>query len=202
VTGIDISGEKPGLLPTPEWKKTAFKRPARIKSGFPARRSTLEWVRAICSSRPCSLRTWPASLPARTNFRPRLVIGLRDASGKVKPIAPIPGKRIEGVSDADWDRVIQGMVGAATYGTARASGKGAAYSIAGKTGTAQVFTVAQNAKYDEKTVEERLRDHAWFIAFARSTRRGHRSRGARRERRFRRECCRADCARGHGRLPA
>jgi len=37
---------------------------------------------------------------------------------------------------------------------------------AGKTGTAQVFTVAQNAKYDEKTVEERLRDHAWFIAFA------------------------------------
>jgi penicillin-binding protein 2 len=29
-----------------------------------------------------------------------------------------------------------------------------------------VFTVAQNAKYDEKTVEERLRDHAWFIAFA------------------------------------
>ena len=58
------------------------------------------------------------------------------------------------------------MVGAATYGTAHESGKGAAYSIAGKTGTAQVFTVAQNAKYNEKTVEERLRDHAWFIAFA------------------------------------
>jgi penicillin-binding protein 2 len=58
------------------------------------------------------------------------------------------------------------MVGAATYGTARASGKGAAYSIAGKTGTAQVFTVAQGAKYNEKLIDERLRDHAWFIAFA------------------------------------
>jgi penicillin-binding protein 2 len=58
------------------------------------------------------------------------------------------------------------MVGAAAYGTAHASFKGLAYSVAGKTGTAQVFTVAQNAKYDEKTVEERLRDHAWFIAFA------------------------------------
>jgi penicillin-binding protein 2 len=100
------------------------------------------------------------------NFRPRLVIGVRDANGVVKPVAPIAGKRIEGVSDASWDRVINGMVGAATYGTARLSGKGAAYSIAGKTGTAQVFTVAQNAKYDEKKVEERLRDHAWFIAFA------------------------------------
>ena len=53
---------------------------------------------------------------------------------------------------------------AATYGTAHASFKGVAYSVAGKTGTAQVFTIAQNAKYDEKTVEERLRDHAWFIA--------------------------------------
>jgi penicillin-binding protein 2 len=62
--------------------------------------------------------------------------------------------------------VIQGMVGAAGYGTAHASFKGTAYTIAGKTGTAQVFTVAQNAKYNEKTVEERLRDHAWFIAFA------------------------------------
>ena len=40
------------------------------------------------------------------------------------------------------------------------------YKIAGKTGTAQVFSVAQNEKYDEKNVDERLRDHAWFIAFA------------------------------------
>jgi penicillin-binding protein 2 len=100
------------------------------------------------------------------NFRPRLVTGLRDANGNVKPIAPVAGKRIEGVAEADWDRVVNGMVGAITYGTAHISGKGAAYSIAGKTGTAQVFTVAQNAKYNENTVEERLRDHAWFIAFA------------------------------------
>jgi penicillin-binding protein 2 len=94
------------------------------------------------------------------------VTGLRDLQGDVRSIAPIAGKPIEGVSDADWVRVIDGMVGAATYGTAHAMGKGAEYSIAGKTGTAQVFTVAQNAKYNEKTVAERLRDHAWFIAFA------------------------------------
>ena len=39
-------------------------------------------------------------------------------------------------------------------------------AIAGKTGTAQVFSVGQNEKYNEKTVPERLRDHSWFIAFA------------------------------------
>jgi penicillin-binding protein 2 len=58
------------------------------------------------------------------------------------------------------------MMGATIYGTAAAPFKGVAYAAAGKTGTAQVFTVAQNAKYNEKTVAERLRDHAWFIAFA------------------------------------
>jgi penicillin-binding protein 2 len=40
------------------------------------------------------------------------------------------------------------------------------YTIGGKTGTAQVFSVGKNERYDEKTVQERLRDHSWFIAFA------------------------------------
>jgi penicillin-binding protein 2 len=51
-------------------------------------------------------------------------------------------------------------------GTASRAAFGAPYSIAGKTGTAQVFTVAQNARYNENAIAERLRDHAWFVAFA------------------------------------
>jgi penicillin-binding protein 2 len=51
-------------------------------------------------------------------------------------------------------------------GTASRAAFGAPYSIAGKTGTAQVFTVAQNARYNESAIAERLRDHAWFVAFA------------------------------------
>jgi len=70
------------------------------------------------------------------------------------------------INDASWALVLQGMIGATTYGTAAVISKDARYSIAGKTGTAQVFTVAQNAKYNANTVAERLRDHAWFIAFA------------------------------------
>jgi penicillin-binding protein 2 len=53
-----------------------------------------------------------------------------------------------------------------TGGTAARAARGAAYSIAGKTGTAQVFSVGQTEKYDEKEVAERLRDHALFVAFA------------------------------------
>ena len=62
--------------------------------------------------------------------------------------------------------MVKGMIGATTRGTAAAIGAHAPYSIAGKTGTAQVFSVGQNEKYNAKTVEERLRDHSWFIAFA------------------------------------
>jgi penicillin-binding protein 2 len=51
-------------------------------------------------------------------------------------------------------------------GTAVRAARGATYSIAGKTGTAQVFTVGQQEEYDEETVDERLRDHALFVAFA------------------------------------
>ena len=57
--------------------------------------------------------------------------------------------------------VMQGL-----RGTARAVGSNAPYRMAGKSGTAQVFSVAQDEEYDEEEVDERLRDHALFIAFA------------------------------------
>jgi penicillin-binding protein 2 len=52
------------------------------------------------------------------------------------------------------------------HGTARRSGRGADYSFAGKTGTAQVISIAQDEEYDEEELAEELRDHALFIAFA------------------------------------
>jgi len=51
-------------------------------------------------------------------------------------------------------------------GTAYASAVGAKYKFAGKTGTAQVFTIKQNENTRAKIVDERKRDHSWFIAYA------------------------------------
>ena len=69
---------------------------------------------------------------------------------------------------ARWQRVIDAMIGVMSppHGTARATAVGSTYQIAGKTGTAQVFTVSQTEKYKEEEVEERMRDHALFICFA------------------------------------
>ena len=166
LTGIDIGGEKPGLLPSPEWKRKAFKRP-QDQIWFPGETVNFGVGQGYLLVTPLQLAHVAAVLAERgKSFRPRLVTGVRDLDGNVKPNPPVQLPSIDNVSDAAWDLVLRGMQGAATYGTAAAISKGASYAIAGKTGTAQVFTVGQNEKYVEKNVAERLRDHAWFIAFA------------------------------------
>jgi penicillin-binding protein 2 len=169
-TGIDIGGEKAGLLPTPEWKRKAFKRP-EDKVWFPGETVNMGIGQGYLLVTPLQLAHITAILAERgRNFRPRVVKGMRDAAGRVQWLAPVEGVPIKGVSAEDWAVVNDAMIGTthcARYcGTAWVAFKGAAYQAAGKTGTAQVYTVAQNAKYNAKTVPERLRDHAWFIAFA------------------------------------
>ena len=51
-------------------------------------------------------------------------------------------------------------------GSARAPMQGMTFSVAGKTGTAQVIGIAQDEKYREEDIDERLRDHGLFVAFA------------------------------------
>jgi penicillin-binding protein 2 len=100
-------------------------------------------------------------------WKPRLVAAYRDPhTGEMKPVPPEAEGEVQGVSDEDWQRVVHGMIGVTQHGTAAAIGLHAPYTFAGKTGTAQVFTVAQNEKYNASKINERLRDHSWFIAFA------------------------------------
>ncbi|MBV8878285.1 MAG: penicillin-binding protein 2 [Gammaproteobacteria bacterium] len=169
-TGIDIGGEKAGLLPTPEWKRKAFKRP-EDKVWFPGETINMGIGQGYLLVTPLQLAHITGILAERgRDFRPRVVKGMRDAAGRVQWLAPVEGTPVKGVSAEDWAVVNEAMIGTtrcARYcGTAWVAFKGAAYQAAGKTGTAQVYTVAQNAKYNAKTVPERLRDHAWFIAYA------------------------------------
>jgi penicillin-binding protein 2 len=170
LAGIDIAGEKPGLLPTPEWKRTAFKH-AADQPWFPGDTVNLGVGQGFLLVTPLQLAHIAGVIAERgKSFRPRLLKGTRDADGKVTWLPPVQEKSVEGISETDWTTVIDAMVGTtscARYcGTAAVQFKGAAYRAGGKTGTAQVYTVAQNAKYNAKVTPEELRDHAWFIAFA------------------------------------
>jgi penicillin-binding protein 2 len=165
VTGIDISGEKAGLLPSPEWKKHYFKKPAD-QVWFPGETVNFGVGQGYLLVTPLQLAHVASVIAGRgKSFRPRLVTGVRDLNGQATPIPPYANPSIPNVSAADWDIAITGMVGAATFGTAAAISKGATYSIAGKTGTAQVFTVARSERLTQH-VADRLKDHAWFICFA------------------------------------
>src|SRR5690349_2981537 len=169
LTGIDIGGEKPGLLPSKEWKRKTFKRPAD-QVWFPGETVNFGIGQGYFLVTPLQLAHYTAIIANRgASYKPRLVTGVRDpATGEVKRFPPVKNEEIKNVSAEQWQIVTEGMAGTLRYGTAAAfAGKNMSYTIAGKTGTAQVFTVARNQSLDnQKTVSDRLRDHSWFVAFA------------------------------------
>ncbi len=166
-TGIDVGGEKSGILPSPEWKRKAYRKP-QDQVWFPGETVIFGIGQGFMTATPVQLAHAAAVIGSRgKNFKPRLVTALRDPiTGTRTPIEPILVEKVPVASPENWQIAIDGMYAVTHGGTASRSAAGAPYSIAGKTGTAQVFTVAQNEKYSEKNLSEYLRDHAWFIAFA------------------------------------
>jgi penicillin-binding protein 2 len=168
-TGIDIGGERGGIMPSPEWKKAAFSGHAQ-QVWFPGETVILGIGQGYWAATPLQLATATALLATRgRHFRPRLVRALVDpVTGAVEERAPRSLPPIVLKDQANWEVIVDAMVAVTSgaRGTAVRASRGAAYSIAGKTGTAQVFTIAQTEKYDEKKIAERLRDHALFVAFA------------------------------------
>jgi penicillin-binding protein 2 len=166
-TGIDVAGERSGIMPSPAWKKTAFSTREQ-QVWFPGETVIVGIGQGYWTATLLQLAKATALLAMRGQpYQPRLVRALVDsATGEVEDRAPVPLPRIELTQPENWEIIVDAMVAVTTGGTASRAARGAAYSIAGKTGTAQVFSVGQTEKYDEKEVAERLRDHALFIAFA------------------------------------
>lgn len=166
VTGIDISGEVPGLLPSREWKMKRFRNPSD-GAWYPGDSVNFGIGQGFMTVTPMQLAQVTAVLAAKgAVFKPRLVTGMRDpVTGATTKIDPVPLPHVKGGTPEQWDVIMEGMRATMISGTARAIATTAEYHIAGKTGTAQAYSVAQNQRLDRK-VDERLRDHSWFIAFA------------------------------------
>lgn len=167
-TGIDIPGERPGVNPSPAWKQEAFSRPAD-RPWFPGETVITGIGQGFMLATPLQLAEATATLAARgKRYRPHLVAAVRNPVTNVieeRPREPLPPVEVD---PEMWERVLAGMDAVVNdpRGTARKLGVDAPYRMAGKSGTAQVFSVGQNETYKAEETPEELRDHAWFVAFA------------------------------------
>jgi penicillin-binding protein 2 len=169
LTGIDIPGEKPGLYASPEWKKHAFKR-AADQVWFPGEAISMGIGQGPITVTPLQQAHFAAEIAERGQVIavPRLVSATRAAgSNDIVARKPQMMKPLDVATSEQWDVIFDGMVGAVTRGTASPFlVKPVRYPLAGKTGTAQLFTIKQTDSTRAKISDERRRDHAWFIAFA------------------------------------
>lgn len=160
---FDIKGEIEGLLPTPEWKKRRFKQP-----WYPGETVIVGIGQGYTLVTPLQLAQATAILANNgVAMRPHLVSQIQNTqSGKNETIAPVIQDKVE-LNPNNVAIVKQGMIDVTLPGgTAASVGANAGYTIAAKTGTAQVIGIKQNEKYNEHGIDERHRDHALFIAYA------------------------------------
>ena len=165
-TGIDIGGESKGLVPSRAWKQQALQQP-----WYPGETLIMGIGQGYLQATPAQLALATALMASRGRTpKPHLLSEARDVlTGRtvLRNEATVEAT-VSDVPDAHWQEVVLAMreVMHGPFGTARRSTQGAAYESAGKTGTAQVVGIAQNATYRAEELAEEFRDHALFIAFA------------------------------------
>lgn len=162
-TGIEIQEETAANMPTREWKQKRYKRP---------------WVQGDTISVGIGQGYWTAT-PLQVAKATAVLVN----NGKVntphlmkaievstlKPYEdPLLYPDITEAKQSYWDAAKRGMYNVvnSALGTGRKAFAGANYRVAGKSGTAQVFSLKENEKYNAAGLKKELHDHAWFTAYA------------------------------------
>ncbi len=161
-TGIDITGESAGILPSQEWKLKRFRQ-----KWYAGETISVGIGQGYNSYTPLQLAQAIATIANDgVMFRPHIVNYIEDIVTRNRTVVePQPIRTLE-LKPEHLKVVKDALVGVNTEGTGSRAFVGAPYTSAGKTGTAQVIAIKQGEKYVESRVAERHRDHALFIAYA------------------------------------
>jgi len=157
-TGIDTTHERAGVLPSTGWK-----RKARGQVWYPGETLSAGIGQGYMLATPLQLAVATTVMASRGQRPvPRLLAAIDGQPISVSGPPPVTAM------PENWQAVHEGMraVVHSPKGTAKTMARGIRYQLAGKTGTAQVISIAQNATYNEDEVAERHRHHGLFIAFA------------------------------------
>ena len=164
-TNVDITGELGGIMPTTRWKKEN-----RKEQWYTGDTVSAGIGQGYVLATPLQLAVATATLSKKgKRMRPRVVKATENPNTKeITYIKPIEEASVPIRDEENWNKVIDAMKDVAHHwrGTAYRIGKDSKYKIGGKTGTAQVFTVAQDEEYEEGKLPRELKDHALFISFA------------------------------------
>lgn len=162
ITGIDVEGEMAGILPSTAWKERY-----RKEKWYPGETISIGIGQGYNSFTLLQLAHATANLANDgVVMKPHLVKSVEDArTREIRLTVPKESYRIA-VNPEHLKIVREALVDVNISGTGRWAFQNAPYKVGGKTGTAQVIGIKQNEKYDASRLDERLRDHSLFMAFA------------------------------------
>ena len=163
-TGIDLPGELGGILPSREWKKINKDEPwyrgetliTGIGQGF-------------MTTSPLQLALATAAIANKGQLlMPQVMMHSQSKNGDLFEEQNLKSNQIPIKDINNWELIIEAMKQTVygKFGTAKRLNNKLKYSLAGKTGTAQVFGLDPEEEYIAENIEEKLRDHALFTGFA------------------------------------
>ncbi|CAI8421218.1 MAG: Peptidoglycan D,D-transpeptidase MrdA [Porticoccaceae bacterium UBA1117] len=158
-TGIDLPGEATGIMPSRTWKKEN-----RNASWFNGDTINMSIGQGFMLSTPLQLAVMTARIASKGKIiEPRLVKSVGGID-----LVPAKTKQVKEIDPKYWDYIHDSMKGVvhSARGTATSINRGLTYTMAGKTGTAQVVSISADEDYDKSKLNKRQWDHALFIAFA------------------------------------
>ena len=161
-TGIDITGESAGILPSQEWKMKRFRQ-----KWYAGETISVGIGQGYNTYTPLQLAQAMATIANDgVMFRPHIVNYVENIVTRNRSVVEPQPLRTVDVKPEHLQVVKDALIGVNKEGTGARAFAGAPYTSAGKTGTAQVIAIKQGEKDVESRVAERHRDHALFIAYA------------------------------------
>ncbi|MBP2281435.1 penicillin-binding protein 2 [Psychrobacter sp. PL19] len=159
-TGIDLPNEKSGIMPSPKWKQDRYGR-----GWLPGETISVSIGQGYFLATPLQIANATAMTANKGYHITPHLLKSSDGAAEVEVITKPDGKIDYNGKDSDWLRMHDAMEDTIKGGTGRGIYT-SRYRIAGKTGTAQVKSIAQGESYDKSALDKRHWDHAWFSGFA------------------------------------
>ncbi len=166
-TGIDIDGEKEGILPSRAWKEKAFAKSPPVQRKWYAGETISTGIgQGANAFTPMQLAHAVAILANDgVSYKPHLIRQITDSTtGKKTGVEPTIDRQLD-LKKANIEIIKEAMADVPKAGTSASAFRNVGYVSAGKTGTAQLFSL-KGEKYNANRIGEHLRDHAWYISYA------------------------------------